>query len=114
MCSALLGVSSRAAVLRTPLPFSVVAAGLLALAGEAWGQAPRIAGFDIDGGNDPDARLQAFAADIAPPGSSFREAGGAAREGTPTSTEPRLIHAFDQIGYFATVQRESPRAGEVR
>jgi outer membrane protein insertion porin family len=101
-------------VLRTPLPFSVVAAGLLALAGEAWGQAPRIAGFDIDGGIDPADRLQAFAADIAPPGSFFVEAGAADREGTPISTEPRLIHAFDQIGYFATVQREPPRDGEVR
>jgi outer membrane protein insertion porin family len=63
----------------------------------------RIAGVEVLGGSDAPEQIQAFVASFVPTGSRFIEAPDLDRVGTPVSTVPRLVRAFDRLGYHAVV-----------
>lgn len=72
-----------------------------------------IAGYELGGTRiDPDDKLQALLAAVAAVGEPFVPAGPSDLIGQPLGTVPRLVRAFDAIGYRAAITTR-PRAGAV-
>lgn len=68
-----------------------------------------VAGYELGGTRvDPDDKLQSLMSSVAPAGEPFVPAGPSDLIGQPLGTVPRLVQAFDAIGYRAAV---TTRAG---
>jgi outer membrane protein assembly factor BamA len=73
-----------------------------------------ILAIDIEGSIDPAGRVEAYVAELAPPGSPFVEEGEADREGLPISTPGRLRQALANLGYHATIEPRPNSSGGMR
>jgi outer membrane protein insertion porin family len=95
--------------------FLAMLAGAVARA-EAPAAAPQIiVQYELSGlRSDPDAKLEALMASVAPLGSPFVESGAADQIGTILiGTLPRMKSAFDAIGYDANLSTRPGRGGLV-
>jgi outer membrane protein assembly complex protein YaeT len=71
-----------------------------------------ILGYELAGTRiDPDEKLKALLASVAPVGEPFVEAGPSDDIGKPLGTIPRLAQALDAIGYRATIAGRREAAG---
>jgi len=63
-----------------------------------------VAGYEVGGTRvDPDDKLRSLMASVAPAGEPFVPAGPSDLIGQPLGTVPRLVQAFDAIGYRAAI-----------
>jgi outer membrane protein insertion porin family len=72
----------------------------------------RIAGYDLGGTRiDPDDKLRELMASVAALGDPFVPSGPSDQVGRPLGTVPRMVQAFDAIGYRAAVTTRSAAGG---
>jgi outer membrane protein assembly complex protein YaeT len=71
-----------------------------------------IRGYELAGARiDPDDKLKALLATVAPAGEPFVEAGPSDEIGKPLGTIPRLVQALDAVGYRAAIAARREAGG---